>query len=417
MWASVYDDAATTAVFVGRITAVDDTLDTITISTTIKTGTAPAVGATGKSIRVSGAWYGPYWNTSITDSFPFGFVNGLLTNTSLHSPRINVKGTRLYAVTNLVVESNGPIRFEGYTNTPGDLGLAHFSGASAGNGFTVISNFGNNIDICNFLIESNGVNNAVDGVVAGIESSYWRVCARGMRRAGLASSSTPVLLIECEFATNNAANSGSYAGVYLTAANTLVRCFSHHNAGANTSGFTIAGSSTAVHCIAASNTLYGFNVTAASAANGIALIGCDAYNNGSNGFASVSSSASMCYLDSPNGLDNGGWLVNIGGALRNGYIFNTGVGAGTMANLGTFTNLTGVSEIGTVTYANNTTPWVDQDNGDFRINSAAAINAGRGSYLQVSSGYTGTVGYPDIGAAQATNSGSGGIVGLPLFRR
>ena len=38
-------------------------------------------------------------------------------------------------------------------------------------------------------------------------------------------------------------------------------------------------------------------------------------------------------------------------------------------------------------------------NGDFRINLTAAKGTGRGTYMQTAASYTGTVGYPDVGAA------------------
>ena len=78
-----------------------------------------------------------------------------------------------------------------------------------------------------------------------------------------------------------------------------------------------------------------------------------------------------------------------------------------------------VENIGAVTYGANLTPWVDPANGDFRINLAAAKGAGRGTFLQTSASYTGTVGFPDIGAAQHLDSGgaSGPVGQLKQFNR
>ncbi len=61
-------------------------------------------------------------------------------------------------------------------------------------------------------------------------------------------------------------------------------------------------------------------------------------------------------------------------------------------------------ESGSITYAADVTPWVDPANGDFRITLAAAKSAGRGSFTQTQSSYTGTIGYPDIGAAQSAST-------------
>lgn len=57
MYASIYLDAATSAVFVSKITAVDAGGTYIEVSKTAnKLGTAPAAGATGRSCKVGGAW-------------------------------------------------------------------------------------------------------------------------------------------------------------------------------------------------------------------------------------------------------------------------------------------------------------------------------------------------------------------------
>ena len=68
-----------------------------------------------------------------------------------------------------------------------------------------------------------------------------------------------------------------------------------------------------------------------------------------------------------------------------------------------------MEEIGTIIYPVDVTPWVAPDTGDFRISLSQAKNAGRGFWLQTGA-YSGTVGYPDIGAAQHidnTSSSSG----------
>ena len=80
-----------------------------------------------------------------------------------------------------------------------------------------------------------------------------------------------------------------------------------------------------------------------------------------------------------------------------------------MANgSGTTTGLTNyLVESGTVTYPSNTSPYVDADNGDFRLTIDAAKNVGRGSFLM--GNYSGTTtSYMDLGAAQFRYDG--GIV-------
>ncbi len=92
---------------------------------------------------------------------------------------------------------------------------------------------------------------------------------------------------------------------------------------------------------------------------------------------------------------------------------NCGYGAGTQANTSGATNGTGDLDVGgAVTYASDATPWADPANGDFRISLAAAKGAGRGAFTQTAASYAGTVGYPDIGAAQSAASGGG----IPIAR-
>jgi hypothetical protein len=97
-----------------------------------------------------------------------------------------------------------------------------------------------------------------------------------------------------------------------------------------------------------------------------------------------------------NFVKNGGWGVN--GSAVNTLLVNCGFGSGTQANAsGTSTQ---AIEQNSVTYASGATPWNDPANGDFRIVAAAARAAGVGTFTQTQASYSGTVGYPDIGAAQ-----------------
>lgn len=63
---------------------------------------------------------------------------------------------------------------------------------------------------------------------------------------------------------------------------------------------------------------------------------------------------------------------------------------------------------GTVTYPSNASPYNSPTTGDFTITLAEAKGAGRGAFLQTASGYAGTVGHQDIGAAQHADSGGSG---------
>ena len=92
---------------------------------------------------------------------------------------------------------------------------------------------------------------------------------------------------------------------------------------------------------------------------------------------------------------------------------NCAFGSGTMANTsGTHTGMNSgvgamLDEYNTITYATDVSPYVDGDNGNFRLAIDAAKNVGRGSFLM--GNYSGTTtSAMDIGAAQVLYDG--GIV-------
>lgn len=117
MYASIYLDAATSAVFVSKITAVDAGGTYIEVSKTAnKLGTAPTAGATGRSCKVGGAW-GDF----------AALVSSLFTAQTVdQSTRINIKaGTYSNGNNNRILNLTGtatnPVWYRGYNTTPGDL--------------------------------------------------------------------------------------------------------------------------------------------------------------------------------------------------------------------------------------------------------------------------------------------------------
>ncbi len=141
---------------------------------------------------------------------------------------------------------------------------------------------------------------------------------------------------------------------------------------------------------------------------GILFSGCDIYNNGSDGINIVSSGTEIIWIENCNLIKNTGAGINNTATTNFGYVYNNGYGAGTQAN-GSADTLGPFIASGAVTYASNVTPWVDPANGDFRISLAAAESAGRGVFTETAASYTGTIGYPDIGAAQSLNTSGGGL--------
>lgn len=115
MYASIYLDAATNAVFVSKVTAVDVGGTYIEVSKTAnKLGTAPTAGATGRSCKVGGAWA----DTAIMSSL-------FLSQTIDQSTRINVKAGTYTNTASRSPTATGTtallIWWRGYNTTPGDL--------------------------------------------------------------------------------------------------------------------------------------------------------------------------------------------------------------------------------------------------------------------------------------------------------
>lgn len=115
MYASIFLDAATSAVFVSKITAVDAAGAWLEVSKTAnKLGTAPSAGATGRTCIVGGSWF----DSGIVSLFASG-------NTVDQSIRINIKAgsystavSRNFATAGVAATQ---IWWRGYNTTPGDL--------------------------------------------------------------------------------------------------------------------------------------------------------------------------------------------------------------------------------------------------------------------------------------------------------
>lgn len=113
-WASVYLDAATSAVCVAQITAVNAGGASIDLSTTLRMGTAPSNNATGRSCKVGGAWK----NLTLVDSL---FVGGTLATPT----RVNIKaGTYARTSSGVMITITGttvyPLAVRGYKTSIGD---------------------------------------------------------------------------------------------------------------------------------------------------------------------------------------------------------------------------------------------------------------------------------------------------------
>lgn len=400
-FASVYADGSTVTGFVGRVTAVSTT--TITVSTTVKSGTAPTDGTGNRTLKIGGAWLGP----NAASGFPMNFVQNTGVNSSGHLPRINYKNDATYRITANINNLNADIFHQGYTSAFGDFGKAILDGGTSGASYNLIgTTVGTNAWIADFEFRNNGATGNASGV-------FWNTSAGGcvrcvfhdFRGSGLQSNNI-TYLIECEAYANNKNNTANLAGFHLLGAAICIRCIAHDNTGSNVNGF-FGGGPTLINCISESNGLHGFLFTGSCVMKNL-----DSYLNGGDGFRSNNSSNGAIYIENSNFVKNTGYGINFAGAGKITALFmNCGFGAGTFANSGGTTNaVTQAIEVGTVTYTSNISPYVDADDGDFRI-YLASQSVGRGNFTQTASGYSGSLGYPHIGAVDSRHPRAGGRFG------
>jgi hypothetical protein len=402
-FAHVFTDGSTTPTFIGRVTAVNST--TITVSTTAKSGTAPGTSGTGISINVGGAWAGP----SGAVGFPFNFITNAQVDASSNRPRVNFKNDATYSITAAMTHTvQGPTVFQGYTSTFGDLGRATIDGGTSGASYILLALSGSGVDctLSDLIFQNNGATGSATGLDASSNRNIVTRCVvNSVRGHGFAGGN----LIECEAYSCNQSNTANTAGFGMASGSGMwAYCISHDNSGSNSSGFYAQGGhATAIGCIADTNGAHGFNL------NGITLpvvmIGCDAYNNAGSGLRKQGTSSCNLIVRNCNFVSNGAYGVDASGSTlgNEGYLWNCGFHNNTTA---TVNGLGPVVEVGSVTLGG--VPYTDAANGDFRISLSAAKGTGRGTYTQTAASYTGTVGYPDIGAAQhqETAGSSGGRV-------
>lgn len=414
-FASLYVDGGTVSVYIARVTAVGGGGLTLTLSTTAKSGTAPTTAGVGISCTTGGAWKGP----NGAEAFPFGFIAAAMTNAAADTVCVNMKNGTNYAITaNITHNIAGPVRFHAYTTTVRDGGRCTLDGGTSGASYILLTLGASaaNVVVSDMICQNNGATGSQTGLSYGAgDGMLRRVVVNSVRGTGIALT-VDSALIQCETYACNQSNTANLGGI-TASAGTLLRCISHDNTGSNNLGIRVSGGSVAVmNCIADTNGKNGFDFTATA---NVIIIGCDAYNNGTDGIALSTASSTQFYAENCILTKNGGYGINLSGSTRTGTIRNCVFGAGTQANSsGTINAPSGVLELGTITLDPNIDPYTDAANGDFRLNNTAGggafcRGAGTGAFTQTAASYAGTVGFPDVGAAQHLESASGGLLNHP----
>ncbi len=403
-FASVYADGASVTTLVGRVTAVSST--TITVSTTAKSGSTTD-GTGNRTLKIGGAWAGP----SGSVAFPFNFITNAAVTSAGDFPRVNfMVGT--YSPTAAITHANAGIQFQGFTSAYGDGGRATIDGGTSGATYTLLTVSGSDCTFVDLLMCNNGATGSGTSILQVTGSRGWvrRCVFKNSRGSGLYLQASDCAVDESESFSNL-----QYGFISNNSCN-YDRCIAHDN---TSDGFYNIGSNSMqsyMHCIADTNGGHGFSTA------GVAQMyhGCDAYNNTSSGFniGGTSTRTWTASIENCNAVKNGAYGI-AQPANRRGVITNCGFGSGSQANTSGAIQSGYMEESGNITYASGVTPWVDPANGDFRITLAAAKGAGRGTFTQTASGYSGTVAYPDIGAAQHADAPAGGggrIIGSSIIK-
>lgn len=406
-FASVYvTSGATVATFIGRVTAVAAGVNgAITVSTTAKSGSFPANsgGAHTITCKTGGAWKGP----NGASGFPFNFITNALKDVAGDIPRVNFKNNAIYSITAQMSHNNvGPVWFQGYTTTPGDLGQANFDGGTAGASYILLLISADDNQFADLIFSNNGASGAMGLVEADNVSGFARCVFHDSRGSGI-ESRMACCFHECEAYACGKNNNTTRAGFLVFASSgNFQRCISHDNTGSNTAGFELTGSEGIAiqNCVASGNGGIGFLLNTTGAKSSSFLNNLCAYNNGSDGLNIAG--PTVLLLENSNFEKNGGYGINAAATVI-GCINNCGFGSGTQGNTsGQVNGAGGCQIVGSLTYAANVTAENNPAGGDFRVSLTAAKGAGRGTFMETAGGFTGTVGYPDVGAAQSQASGA-----------
>ena len=407
MWISGYlDGAAAPTGFIARVTGVSST--TITTSLTAQAGTPPTSGATGRTLKVGGAWLGP----NGASGFPLSAFSdfGDCIDASGNRARVYMKKDATYSISAVIILAGNQWAVEGYETTPGDGGLATIDGST--NAIALLTISSSNVILENLIFSSAAASGSSAGVtLGGSRNLAKRVRVSGTRGAGISITGTWKLQ-SCEVWGCNTANTSNIGGFNNTGTVEMENCDAHVNTGSNVDGIYNTGTISLDNCISDSNGRHGINSTA----NTFTMRGGGCYGNTQHGILLSGNSLCASLTDvilSDNGTTSSHYPLNVTGTApfvqtTNCAIFSNGNGATVI----TFTNPNGGKEVGTIVCT--TQPFSDPANGDFTAGTDEVKGMGYGSYLQDATKYSSTtVGYPDVGIQHQEVGGAslfGGIL-------
>jgi hypothetical protein len=256
--------------------------------------------------------------------------------------------------------------------------------------------------ISNLTVTQNGNSGLLPSIrLGGTSCKAFQCIVHDVTGPGILLASS--VLEECELYNCNQGNNASQGAITASGTIELKRCLIHNNTGSNNAGLFSSSSLSlfANNSVFARNQI-GCSLSSSSLFN--TFSSCDFYANVGDALA-LGGPSGIVTIENCNFCTNGGFGIN--GVTDNnsfGHILNCGFGTGADANVsGDTQKISALIVSGSISYGpdtGGTNPWMDPNNGDFRCRHFRAFGAGRGSFTETAAGYSGTVGYPDIGAAQ-----------------
>lgn len=421
-FASVYASGATVTGFVGRVTAVDDGADTVTVSLAAAIGTPPTDGTGNRALKIGGAWAGP----SGTEYFPFTILSGSFQNAAGDFPKVYLKGdgsTLDYAVTDdgPAISRVGPIIIEGYNTTPGDKGLVRFGGTTSELPFFFFNISGANWEFENIWFDRNGVDvmTNTDGPymvnITGVDGTMRNCRFTDSWRSGFRAGGSGWKVLDCEFARCNVDGANAFSQLEITEEGICDRTLIHHSDKAGDAGDCsgiVSNLAVGETCVI-QNTIIADNGGDGIIQNGnsthLEVINCSIVRNGSEGILLASSSASRTnsnlIVTRTIFSDNGGAGVDFVSASTRGRFIQNAFYSNTDGEI-----TDGNSSLieGSITLTGD--PFVDAANGDWRLNNTSGAGAAcRGltySHTDIGSEYSATTtSYYYLGAVGPQESG------------
>lgn len=418
-WVSIYNDGASVTPHVAQVTAIYLSGLGVEVSATVKFGTKPASGATGKSCKVGGAWAdlgmlasGVALNTGTT---PVAMRLNLKVHTS--QPTSGYANTTTTRTWSLVGTATLPIWIRGYASAIGDL-ETDWSTAPPLIEFTTgqWSFNASHLVVSNISITS-AATAAGGAVTTGSSSGVWfdririeNTASNSASRAISLNGSTNSLnrLTRCWFKATATADGVVVIGVAGSDSTIFEACYITGGVVNFKSINSISHTIVMLNCLLVSPTTYCIQFTSAATALGLVIVGNTLYGgSGTDGIR-------LDFLPTFLSVISNNIIANCSGYGINNSTGTAGTTCARFANH--YYAISGTNENGFGDHpsfgdtSDASSPFTNSAGGDFSLTTGAdAIAAGSPGQFE----NTSLIGYMDCGAMQKQATGGGGIIGGP----